>query len=112
MTRDQNIQNFSPVIAERLREARKRAGISQKSLGILAGIDEFSASARMNQYERGKHIPDFALVEKFAKILHMPTEFFYARDDMTAEMLLLFAQLPMGSKAELIAELKMRCEES
>jgi transcriptional regulator with XRE-family HTH domain len=41
------------------KEARLRAGISQEKLGVLAGIDEASASARMNQYERGKHTPDF-----------------------------------------------------
>ncbi len=47
-----------PVLSKRLREARAAAGISQEQLGILAGIDEFSASARMNQYERGKHSPN------------------------------------------------------
>lgn len=45
----------SPV-AKRLKEARLAARLSQKSLGIAAGMDEFSASARMNQYETGKHI--------------------------------------------------------
>ena len=49
-----------PPIAHRLSFARKAKDISQKQLGIMAGIDEFSASPRINQYERGKHVPDFA----------------------------------------------------
>ena len=41
------------VISRRLKQARVLAGLSQKQLGIKAGIDEFSASPRINQYERG-----------------------------------------------------------
>ncbi len=42
---------------KRLKEARKAMGLSQEKLGIKAGIDEFSASARMNQYEKGSTYP-------------------------------------------------------
>lgn len=80
------------VIAERLREARVRAGLSQKKLGILAGIDEFSASARINQYERGKHSPEFSTVERLAKVLGTPTPFFYCRDDGLAAWILRFSE--------------------
>ncbi|HGU4535105.1 TPA: XRE family transcriptional regulator, partial [Escherichia coli] len=34
----------------RLKKARLNAGLTQEQLGILVGIDECSASARMNQY--------------------------------------------------------------
>ena len=60
------------VFTKRLKEARTAAGYSQEKLGILAGIEEASASARMNQYERGKHQPDYSVVEKIAKILDVP----------------------------------------
>ena len=63
-------------VFKRLKEARKKAGISQKNLGIAAGIDEFSASARMNQYETGKHTPDFLTLSKIAKVLKTPVAFF------------------------------------
>ena len=46
-----------------------RAGLSQKQLGIKAGIDELSASPRIKQYERGKHTPDYSTVERLAKVL-------------------------------------------
>ena len=104
MTRTQT--HTLPVIARRLLEARLRAGISQKNLGILAGIDEFSSSARMNQYERGKHVPGFLMLEKFAGVLNVPTEFFYARDDTMAEMLLLFSTLSHGQKSRAISLLR------
>jgi transcriptional regulator with XRE-family HTH domain len=106
MTRTQITTQAVPVIASRLREARLQAGISQKAMGILAGIDEFTSSARVNQYEQGKHIPDFLTLEKFASVLNVPTEFFYARDDVMAEMLLLFAQQTQKQKSQLIAHLK------
>ena len=54
-----SIERQSPL-PKRLKEARKKIGISQKELGILAGVDEFSASARINQYEKGKHSPSFS----------------------------------------------------
>ncbi|MEK7538486.1 MAG: helix-turn-helix transcriptional regulator [Patescibacteria group bacterium] len=105
MTRTQHSADVS-VIARRLREARLNVGISQKNLGIQAGIDEFSSSTRVNQYERGKHVPDFQTLEKFGSILHVPTAFFYARDDVTAEMLLLFANLPRSQQNRALSYLK------
>jgi len=78
------------VVAKRLREARLRAGISQKQLGIKAGLDEFSASPRINQYERGKHTPDYSTVERLAKVLGVPTPYFYAREDELAKLILTF----------------------
>ncbi|WP_131024637.1 helix-turn-helix transcriptional regulator, partial [Klebsiella variicola] len=52
------------MLTHRLKEARIRASLSQERLGILAGIDEATASPRMNQYERGTHAPDFSLACK------------------------------------------------
>ena len=81
-----NHLNTSPL-PKRLKEARQSAGLSQKELGVKAGIDEFSASARMNQYETGKHTPDFLILKKIAKVLNVPTAYFYAEDDDLAEMI-------------------------
>ena len=78
------------VVAKRLKEARTRACLSQKQLGIKAGMDEFSASARVNQYERGKHTPDYSTVERIARVLKVPTPYFYAREDELAKLILTF----------------------
>lgn len=79
------------IIGQRLREARLRAGLSQKALGIQAGIDEFTASPRVNQYERGKHTPEFQTVERFAEVLGVPTPYFYCRDEALAVWILRFS---------------------
>ena len=64
-------------VAQRLKELRLQHGLSQKQLGIKAGIDPSSASARMNQYERGKHLPDYKTLQRLAEILQVPVYFFY-----------------------------------
>jgi transcriptional regulator with XRE-family HTH domain len=75
------------TFARRLREAREAKGISQKQLGILAGIDQFVASARINQYEREKHVPDLLMAEKLAQELGVPVSFFYEPDENLARLL-------------------------
>jgi len=60
----------------------------------MAGIDEMSSSARMNQYERGKHEPDFSLVERVAKALNVPECYFYCKDDDLAFILIRLHRLP------------------
>lgn len=82
-----------PPFSRRMKAARERLGISQMELGVRAGIDEFSASARINQYERGKHAPDFLTVRNLAKVLDVPTAYFYAEDDNLAELLRSFGKL-------------------
>lgn len=84
------MKDSGSVIGQRLREARLRAGLSQKELGIRAEIDEFTASPRVNQYERGRHIPEFQTVERFAAVLGVPAPYFYCRDDALAEWILNF----------------------
>jgi transcriptional regulator with XRE-family HTH domain len=76
----------SPV-SQRLREARLDAELSQKTLGIKAGIDQFSASARMNQYETDKHVPDFGTIKRIAKVLKLSTAYFYCESDELAEVI-------------------------
>ncbi|MCM7525625.1 helix-turn-helix domain-containing protein [Leclercia adecarboxylata] len=90
------------MIIKRLKEARLRSGLSQEKLGVLAGIDEASASARMNQYERGRHTPDFEMVCKLAKLLNVPENYFYTIDDVMAEMVLKFNKLNIDAKTATI----------
>ncbi len=81
------------MLAHRLKQARLRAGLSQEKLGKLAGIDPMSASARMNQYERGKHSPDYALMCRVADILQMPVSWFYTEDEELARLQEIFYHL-------------------
>ncbi|WP_145550827.1 helix-turn-helix transcriptional regulator [Yersinia intermedia] len=76
------------MLPHRLKAVRLKAGLSQERLGILAGIDEATASARMNQYERGTHTPDFELACRLASVLNVPACYFYTVEDDLAEMIL------------------------
>jgi len=75
-------------LPERLRVIRKARGISQVQLGIMAGIEKSTASARMNQYEKGKHAPDWSTLSSIAQVLNVPESYFYVVDDLEAELLL------------------------
>lgn len=90
------------MFATRLKEARKRAGLSQEKLGVLAGIDEMSASARMNQYERGKHEPHSSFVQRLAEVLSVPESFFYEKDDDVARLLLFLHSKSIDERHHLI----------
>ena len=94
-------QEFSPF-ARRMKAARECMGISQMELGVRAGIDEFSSSARINQYERGKHAPDFLTASNLAKVLGVPAAYFYAEDNQLAELISLFGQLKAGERKNLL----------
>jgi len=86
------------VFSMRLKEARKEAGLSQEKLGVLAGIDEASASARMNHYERDKHEPDFSMVERLAKVLNVPEAYFYAKDEDVAQIIIQVHRMDKSQK--------------
>lgn len=80
-------------LPKRLKEARKIARISQRKLGVASGMDEFSAGPRMNQYETGKHTPDFLTLKRIADVLLVPTGYFYTEDDRLAEIIRILGQL-------------------
>src|SRR5580704_7012541 len=90
------------IVAKRLKEARLRAGISQKQLGIRAGIDEFSTSARINQYERGRHMPGLQTLTRLAAVMQLPAPYFYCEDAELADVILKFSTLGKGQRRRLL----------
>ena len=90
------------VFTKRLKQAREHAKLSQERLGVLAGIDEMSSSARMNQYERGKHEPDFSMVERIARVLNVPESYFYTKDDDAAWLLVIFHRMKPMQRQKVI----------
>lgn len=100
------------MISERLKAARLRAGLSQEKLGKLAGIDPTSASARMNQYERGKHSPDYRLMCKVAAILNMPVSWFYTQDEAQARLQEVFYHLDGEARERLLSQAEALSRES
>ncbi|MBI3350198.1 MAG: helix-turn-helix transcriptional regulator [Burkholderiales bacterium] len=94
------------VIGRRLKEARQRAGLSQERLGLEAGLEAESASARMNRYETGARTATLELMERIAAVLGVPASYFYEADDMTADLLVAFHALPKVAKVRLLESVK------
>ena len=93
-------------IPERLKQARKKAGISQKDLGVKAGMDEGSASGRMNHYEKGRHVPDIEMLHQLAEVLDVPLSYFFCEDELSAELVCLFDKLDNQDKLNLITKMR------
>ena len=93
-------KNRKSPIGKRLREARLIRDISQKELGILAGIDEFSSSARINQYERDKHVPDYSTARLLTRALGIPVTYLYADEDDLARLVLAYESAPANVRSK------------
>jgi len=98
-----NQAQIHSLFARRMKAARERIGISQMELGVRAGIDESSASARINQYERSKHTPDFSTACHLAKVLGVPPAYFYADDEGLADLIAAYGSLTPANKKKLLA---------
>lgn len=95
------VSTDNPIPA-RLKDIRKKAKISQKELGIRIGIDEGSASARMNQYEKGKHTPDISTLKKIANELDVPLNYFFCEDESSAELAIAISKLSAEKRSQLL----------
>ena len=83
----------------RLKQARLAAQLSQKQLGIQAGIDEFVASTRINRYELGVHKPDYLTAQKLANVLGVSAAFLYAPEDDIADLIFRFGRATEAERA-------------
>lgn len=90
----------------RIKQARVSKGISQKELGIRVGLDQSSASSRMNHYEKGRHTPDIPTLKRVADELGVPLPYFLCESEKTAELICLIENLKEEDKDELIRKLK------
>jgi len=90
------------VFQRRLEQARTECQLSQKQLGIQAGLDPSVASTRINRYELGVHEPDMATVQRLAETLSVPTAYLFADDERLARMILAFSKLSVADKDQLL----------
>ncbi|MES2072730.1 MAG: helix-turn-helix transcriptional regulator [Pseudomonadota bacterium] len=86
------------LFGRRLKELRLTTDLSQKQLGIQAGIDQFVASTRINRYEQAVHRADFSIAERMAEILDAPVGYFFTTDDTLAELMLIYHRCPAKLK--------------
>ena len=89
------------IFGLRLREARLRAGIPQDQLGVLIGLDESTASARISRYESGIHAAPYDIAVKLAQALSIPTPYLYCEDDELAALMLAWVMLSKTKKTQI-----------
>ena len=94
------------LFQRRLKQVRLGKEMSQRDLGIEAGLDAFVAATRINRYEKGIHEPDMATVARLATALKVPTAYLLADDDRLARMILAFDQLPTSEKDRILKSIE------
>lgn len=98
MREDEQVEKPGNVWTKRLKQARLASGLSQKELGVAAGLDEFVASTRINRYELGVHQADYPMAVRLAGVLKVPVAYLYCDNDEMASMLLAFHRAPKAAK--------------
>lgn len=94
--------NPNQVWGRRLKEAREAIALSQRELGVKAGLDPSVASTRINRYELGIHKADYPTSQRLADVLQVPVAFLYADDDQLAQLILSFGQMTPSEKNNLL----------
>ncbi|CAK4075541.1 helix-turn-helix transcriptional regulator [Vibrio sp. 16] len=89
-------------LPRRLRSIRKQQGITQEELGNKLGMEPAGASARISQYETGKHAPDYATIKRISEVLNAPVAYFYCEDDLMAEIVIQVSSLHALTKIEIL----------
>ncbi|WP_298856433.1 helix-turn-helix transcriptional regulator [uncultured Aquimonas sp.] len=92
-----------PLFAQRLRQARERAGLTQQKLGILVGLDESVAGPRINQYENGVHQPRQEMLLELARVLDIPAAYLVTSDELLARLLLAWPRLSEAERIRVLA---------
>ncbi len=91
-----------------MRQARERVGIPQDKLGVMIGLDEETASARISRYETGVHEPQIAIARSIAKALKVPLAYLYCDEDELASIIDGASRLSAQDRATLVESIQQR----
>jgi transcriptional regulator with XRE-family HTH domain len=94
------------IFQRRLKQARTDRELSQKDLGVKAGLDPFVAATRINRYEKGVHEPDMATIARLAEALKVPAAYLLAEDERLARLILAFDGLSAAEKDQLLQSIE------
>ena len=83
-------------------------GIAQDKLGVMVGLDETVASARISRYEGGVHEPAITTARSLAEALGVPLGYLYCDDDRLAQIILAASELPDEDQQSLLESLHER----
>lgn len=84
------------VVGRRMRSRREELGWSQEKVGVMIGLDESSARARISRYELGVHEPPFNTVKLLADALRVPVAYLYSEDEDLADLLHALSEMPQA----------------
>jgi len=79
-------------IGQRIKQARKHRGLTQKQLGIMVGFDEKNADVRIAQYESEVRTPKLEMRKKLTAALNISYRYLHNVETYCAEdiMFMLF----------------------
>ncbi|CAM4159839.1 helix-turn-helix transcriptional regulator [Vreelandella rituensis] len=97
---------MSSPLPGRLKAARQAAGMTQRQLGEYLGMEPNLASARMTQYEKGQHAPNFQMLKRLSEVLKVPIPYLFCEDDTVAELILELDKLDQAELKNLLAQLR------
>ncbi len=66
-------------------------------------MEESTASARMNQYEKAVHTPDVKTMKLIADELGVPLHYFFCEDEVSAELAVNLSKLSDSDKQRVLA---------
>ena len=91
-----------------MRQARERLGVPQDKLGVMIGLDEETASARISRYETGVHQPEISIARSIAKALKVPLAYLYCDEDDLAAIIEGSARLSADDRSTLVESIRQR----
>ena len=94
----------SNVVGRRMRSRREELGWSQEKVGVLIGIDESSARARISRYELGTHEAPVKTAQQIADALGVPLAYLYCEEDDVAKALMLLANLKPSVRKQTLSK--------
>jgi transcriptional regulator with XRE-family HTH domain len=95
------------LFSRRLKAARERCGLSQRRLGLDIGYLLPKASIYINRWEREARMPkEIETIDKLAKVLKVPTPYFFCEDEELAEMLIAWGKLGEENRADILERVK------
>ena len=94
----------SNVVGRRMRSRREELGWSQEKVGVLIGIDESSARARISRYELGTHEPPVKTARQIADALSVPLAYLYCEDDNVAAVLMALSKLKLAVRKQTVSK--------
>ena len=87
-TRNLHLFSVKQIFSERLIEARKLRGVSQRQLGLEIGLGKATGGVRINRYERQSSTPTILVAGAIAAALDIPVAYLFAISHDMAQSIL------------------------